>query len=214
VGWADVPPIEEVGALLASYHAAAMRIAVTRQRPGALPLAEVPKILLSEQDQLAVAGRERAVIIRQLAEQLARDLDETGHRDRARLVIHGDFTSHNVIADGNPPRATGVIDFALAHRETPLADIGYGLWRSGRPRQDADHLDLPRVRRFFLGYISTVPVTADEASVIPLYLRGRGLQMIAKRVRAGRAETGMLAQVQWLAEHGDAISDALVAVLS
>ncbi len=30
-----------------------------------------------------------------------------------------------------------MIDFALAHAETPLADIGYGLWRSGRPRKTA-----------------------------------------------------------------------------
>jgi hypothetical protein len=37
--------------------------------------------------------------------------------------------------------------------------------------------------------------------------------MIAKRIKAGRAETGMLAQVQWLAANGDAISDALVAAL-
>jgi len=213
VGWAAVPPMEEIGALLARYHATARHVDVTGQRPGALPLADVPQILLSRQLRAAGVRPEQEVAIRELAEGLARDLDDTGHLYRAHLVIHGDFTSHNVIADGLPPRATGVIDFASAHAETPLADIGYGLWRSGRPRQDADHLDLPRVRRFFRGYISTVPVTADEASVIPLYVRGRGLQMIAKRIRAGRAETGMLAHVQWLAANGDAISDALVADL-
>ena len=32
---------------------------------------------------------------------------------------------------------------------------GYGLWRSGRPHQAADHLDLSRVRAFFRGYAST-----------------------------------------------------------
>lgn len=206
--------MEAIGALLARYHAAARHIDLTGQRPGALPLAGVPNVLLSRQLQAAGVRCEQADVIRQLAAQLARDLDDTSHRTRARLVIHGDFTSHNVIADGTPPRVTGVIDFALAHAETPIADIGYGLWRSGRPRQQADHLDLARVRRFFRGYISTVPLTADEASVIPLYLRGRGLQMIAKRIRAGRPETGMLAQVQWLAAHGEVISDDLVAALS
>jgi Ser/Thr protein kinase RdoA (MazF antagonist) len=187
---------------------------VAGQRPGALPLAEVPQILLSSQLRAAHVRPERAVIIRQLADRLARDLDDTAHQRRAQLVIHGDFTNHNVIADGTPPTATGVIDFALAHAETPLADIGYGLWRSGRPRQEADYLDLLRVRRFVRGYASTVPVSADEASIIPLYMGGRGLQMIAKRIRAGRAETGMLAQVQWLAANTGALTDGVLAALS
>jgi Ser/Thr protein kinase RdoA (MazF antagonist) len=213
VGCAEVPPMEEIGALLARYHATARDIVPDGQRPVALPLADVPGILLSARLQAAGTGGERAAVIRRLAAQLASDLAETGHQDRDRLVIHGDFTNHNVIADGTPRRATGVIDFALAHNETPLADIGYGLWRSGRPRQDAACVDLLRVRRFVVGYASTIPVTADEASVIPLYLRARGLQMIAKRIRAGRAETGMLAQVQWLAANGGPISDELVASL-
>jgi len=38
--------------------------------------------------------------------------------------------------------------------------------------------------------------------------------MIAKRIRAGRADTGMLAQVQWLAANGGAISDEFLAALS
>src|SRR5262252_5950483 len=54
VGWADEPPMQEIGGLLARYHATARQIKVPGQRPGALPLAEVPKILLSP--QLAAAG--------------------------------------------------------------------------------------------------------------------------------------------------------------
>lgn len=129
------------------------------------------------------------------------------------MVIHGDFTSHSVIVGGAPPRASGVIDFALAHVETPLADIGYGVWRSGRPWQEADHLDLQRVRRFFRGYAGGAQISADEAGVIPLYMRGRGLQVIARRVRAGRPETGMLAEVQWISANDHALGDALVAAL-
>jgi Ser/Thr protein kinase RdoA (MazF antagonist) len=214
VGWADQPSMEAIGCLLARYHSAARQVAVHSQRPGALPVAEVPGILLSPQVEATGISHERADAIRRLAGELARDLDDTGHQDRPQIVIHGDFTNHNVVANGRPPTATGVIDFALAHVETPLADIGYGLWRSGRPRQDADCLDVSRVRRFFRGYISTIAVTADQASVIPLYIRGRGLQMIAKRVRAGRADTGMLAQVRWLAANSAAISDQLVAALA
>jgi Ser/Thr protein kinase RdoA (MazF antagonist) len=112
-----------------------------------------------------------------------------------------------------PPAPSGVIDFALAHVETPLADIGYGLWRSGRPYELAGHLDLSRIDRFLRGYASVVRVSPDEASVIPLYVRGRGLQMIAKRVRAGRNDTGMLAQLQWLTANAGEVGDALVAAL-
>jgi Ser/Thr protein kinase RdoA (MazF antagonist) len=211
VGWAAVPPMEEVGALLGRYHVAVRQIQVTGQRPSALPLAEVPPVLLSH--QLEAIPPELAALIRQLAAQLARDLDDNGHLARERMVIHGDFTNDNVIARGTPPEASGVIDFAVAHVETPLADIGYGLWRSGRPYEQAGYLDLPRVRRFLRGYASIVRLTPDQAGVIPFYLRGRGLQMIAKRVRAGRNDTGMLAQVLWLTANAGEVGDALVAAL-
>jgi Ser/Thr protein kinase RdoA (MazF antagonist) len=213
VGWAARPPMEEIGALLARYHVTVRRLEPAGQRPGALPLADVPTILLSRQLDAVHLGADRMVAIRRQAERLARDLDEAGHLTGERVVIHGDFTNDNVIAGGTPPRAVGVIDFALAHAETPLADIGYGLWRSGRPYQEADRMDLARIARFLRGYAEVVPVSADEARVIPVYLRGRGLQMIAKRIRAGRAETGMLAQVEWLGANASAVGDALAAAI-
>ncbi len=214
VGWAGQPPMEDIGALLARYHAAVRRIGMTGQRPAALPLADVPGILLSRQLDAAHVGAERAALIRRQAELLAGDLDDTGHRARERAVIHGDFTNDNVLARGSPPQAAGVIDFALAHLETRLADIGYGLWRSGRPYEEAGYLDLSRVSRFLHGYARIAPVPADDARAIAVYMRGRGLQMIAKRVRAGRAETGMLAQVQWLTAHAGDINDALAAAVT
>jgi len=129
------------------------------------------------------------------------------------MVIHDDFTNDNVTASGEPPRATGVIDFALAHVEVPTADIGYALWRSGRPHEYADHLDLSRVRRYMRGYATVATVSAADASIIPVYLTGRGLQMIAKRVRAGRPDIAMLAQVQWLSANAPVIGDVLTAAL-
>jgi Ser/Thr protein kinase RdoA (MazF antagonist) len=213
VGWAGQPPMEDIGSLLARYHATARRIDAARQRPAALPLADVPGILLSRQLDTAHISPDQAALIRRQAELLARDLDGTGHQARERVIIHGDFTNDNVLADGTPPRAAGVIDFAGAHLETPLADIGYGLWRSGRSHPAAGRLDLSRVSRFLRGYAGVARVPADDARVIAVYMRGRGLQMIAKRVRAGRAETGMLAQVQWLAANEDDISDALTAAV-
>jgi Ser/Thr protein kinase RdoA (MazF antagonist) len=213
ISWAGQPPMEDIGALLARYHAAARRIGVTSQRPAALPLADVPGILLSRQFDATRISPDQAALIRRQAGLLARDLDATGHRARERAVVHGDFTNDNVLADGTPPRPAGVIDFAGAHLETPLADIGYGLWRSGRPYPAAGHLDLSRAARFLRGYARIAPVPADDARVIAVYMRGRGLQMIAKRVRAGRAETGMLAQLQWLTVNEADIRDTLAAAV-
>jgi len=214
VGWAAEPPLEEIGALLARYHAAARRVSVASQRPGALPLGDVPAVLLSPRLETAQVSPARAALIRREAERLARGLAGLSDLASERVVIHGDFTNDNVIARGSPPRAAGVIDFALAHVEAPLADIGYGLWRSGRPREDAGHLDLQRIQRFVRGYAGAARLSADQARAITVYLHGRGLQMIAKRVRAGRAETGMLDQVRWTSANADAVGDALAAAVS
>jgi Ser/Thr protein kinase RdoA (MazF antagonist) len=211
VGWSPAPSMAEVGTLLGRYHVAVAALEPAAQRPAAVPLADVPAILSSGQVEAAGVSREQAASIRSLAADLAADLGDAALASPGPLVIHGDFTCHNVVATGAPPIAAGVIDFELAHVESPLADIGYGLWRSGRPHQEADYLDAPRLEQFLRGYASVRPVTADQARVIPVYLRGRGLQMIAKRVRAGRPETGMLAQVAWLSAHNDAVAEIFAA---
>jgi Ser/Thr protein kinase RdoA (MazF antagonist) len=211
VGWSPVPSMADIGALLGRYHVAVAALEPTCQRPSAVPLADVPAILLSGLLEAAGVSPERAASIRRLAAELAADLAEAGSSSPGPLVIHGDFTCHNVVATGAPPVAAGVIDFELAHVESPVADIGYGLWRSGRPHQEADYLEAARLEQFLRGYASVRAVTADQARLIPLYLRGRGLQMIAKRVRAGRPETGMLAQVAWLSAHKDAVAEIFTA---
>jgi Ser/Thr protein kinase RdoA (MazF antagonist) len=209
VGWSPEPSMAEIGALLGRYHLAVAALEPAAQRPSALPLADVPAILLSSQLEAAGVSRNQAASIRSLAADLAADLAEARSTGPGPLVIHGDFTCHNVIAAGVPPVAAGVIDFELAHVESPIADIGYGLWRSGRPHQEADYLDAARLQQFLRGYVGVRAVTADQARLIVVYLGGRGLQMIAKRVRAGRPETGMLAQVGWLSAHKDAVAEIL-----
>jgi hypothetical protein len=89
VGWDAEPPMDQIGALLARYHATARRIQVTSQRPGVIPLAEVPAILLSRQLDVACPSPDRAAVIRRLAARLAAGLEDCGHRTAARLVIHG-----------------------------------------------------------------------------------------------------------------------------
>ncbi|MGH3304372.1 MAG: phosphotransferase enzyme family protein [Streptosporangiaceae bacterium] len=211
VGWSAAPSMAQIGALMGRYHVAVSTLERAAQRPGALPLIDVPAILLS--GQLAAAGvrGDRAARIRDLAAQLAGDLADAGLASTGRLTIHGDFPCHNVLATGTPPVPAGGIAFELAHVDSPLADIGYGLWRSGRPHQHAVDLDASRVQQFLHGYAGARALTADAARLIPGYRRGRSLQMIARRVRAGRPETGMLARVGWLSAHRDELAEIFAA---
>lgn len=209
VGCTPQPPMEAIGALLARYHAAAFQAQPAGQRPIAMPLARVPAVLASA----GICGGTQTRLIRRLADELAADLEHTGYPRPPQLVIHGDFTNHNVIAAGQPPRPCGIIDFALAHLESPLADIGYGLWRSGRPYDQATWLDLPRIQRLVRGYTSVRPLSGHDAAAIEVHLRGRGLQMIAKHVKAGHTDPGRLAQVHWLSVHKQQVTDALADAL-
>jgi Ser/Thr protein kinase RdoA (MazF antagonist) len=213
VGCASQPPMEAVGALLARYHAAACEVQVASQRPVALPLERVPAMLAAAGLPSAWEEDDQRRLVLRLAGELMADLDEIGRGRLPRLVIHGDFTNHNVVAAGQPALPCGVIDFALAHLESPLADIGYGLWRSGRPYDQATWLDVPRVHRFVRGYASVRPVSGDDAAATAVFLRGRGLQRLAKRVRAGRPDLRALTQIQWLSAHKQLIADALAGAL-
>jgi Phosphotransferase enzyme family len=128
VGWAAEPSMEEIGALLGRYHVTVRQIEVTGQRPGALPLADVPEILLSPRLEAARVDPDRAAVIRDLATRLARDLHEMRQLTRERVVIHGDFTTDNVIAGGTPPRPTGVIDL-----RRPPVELGQARARRPQP---------------------------------------------------------------------------------
>ena len=123
--------MEEVGALLGRYHVAVRQMQMTCPAPCRAPTggraagpAGVSRldVIPPEQGSLLFASSQV---------QLVRDLDDAGHPG-----THGNSRRFHqrqrdrAAACARAP--SGVIDFALAHVETPLADIGYGLWRSGR----------------------------------------------------------------------------------
>jgi Ser/Thr protein kinase RdoA (MazF antagonist) len=213
VGTRSEPPMEQIGELLARYHSAACRLTMTTQRPGVVPLGDVPAMLLSARLRSWCRDPGQAHEIRRLALRLAGDLEAAALPENAWVVIHGDFTNHNVIADGSPARPVGVIDFQRAHFQAPVTDIAAGLWRSGRPRDDASVLDLSRVHRFVFGYSRTGRLSPSEAGALPAYLYGRGLQMIARRSLQGHGDAGMLAEVRWISANAAAIADTAVAAL-
>jgi hypothetical protein len=119
VGWDGEPGLHEIGALLGRFHLAARQIGVAGQRPAALPLADVPPILLSPQLEAAGVGAERASAVRTQAESLARDLAAA----RARLASTSSFMA----------TSPGTMSLPLGSRaERPASSTSPGRTRSAR----------------------------------------------------------------------------------
>ncbi len=78
--------MEEIGARLARYHPTAEQIRMPGQRPFALPLADVPGVLLSALDTADIDAHHSAVI-RQHAKRLARRLPDIAPMGRERAVM-------------------------------------------------------------------------------------------------------------------------------
>jgi Ser/Thr protein kinase RdoA (MazF antagonist) len=201
LGWRPQPSLTEVGALLAQFHQASATITPARQRPRAFALDRIVAAPASGQ-------------LREWLADLADDLQRIDHAAADRMVIHGDFTAHNVVASGQPARPTGVIDFALAYVESALADVGFGLWRSGRSHQDAIGLDLQRVHDLVSGYTRVHLLPATAADAITVYIRARGIQRATKAHTRGQPPYEIDAQrIRWLSSHRStlraAIADAI-----
>lgn len=195
VGWSQVPSLVEVGRLMARYHQASADLAPRPQRPSVFPVGELHEHRLEPK-------------LRRLQRVLADRLDDVRHHEASQLVIHGDFTAHNVVADGDPLAVTGVIDFALAHIEAPLADLGFSLWRSGRAHQDAIALEPDRIYDLVRGYVDVTPLTSEAADAIATYTLARGVQQSVKSYLRNGFWRAMLARrTRWLARHHDMLSD-------
>lgn len=203
VGWNPAPGMDVLGDLLAAYHDAAESLETTPQRPIALPVAELVH---------HVSARVEMVLPGWLVE-LCDELHDrlAGLECASKMVIHGDFTAHNVVSDGEH---LGVIDFGLAHVEDSVADLAFGLWRSGRPYQDATRLDDSRVSAFVGGYARRRSLSGDEAAVIPIYLWGRGVQMLVKAAVRGQPPSVCPAQVKWLRDNEDRLSELIASATS
>jgi Ser/Thr protein kinase RdoA (MazF antagonist) len=197
LGWRGEASLAEMGALMARFHHASRTIAPSRQRPRAFPLDRIASAPASAQ-------------LSDWLTELADDLQRIDHARADRIVIHGDFTAHNVVASERPAQPTGVIDFALAYVEATLADVGFGLWRSGRPRQDAIGLASKRVHDLVSGYVRVRPLPATAADSITVYIRARGIQQAVKARRRRQPTTDLLSQrISWLSSHRSTIQAAI-----
>ena len=145
------------------------------------------------------AGAER---LEQLLGRFADRLDDLDYLALPHCVVHGDPTTFNVLATGDPPSPSGLIDFELADIEAAVADVAFCLWRSGRPSQAVRQLDYQRVEQLVAGYHSVRPMTATEAAAITPCLVGRGLQMLVKRTARRIADvTWIVAELEWIVAH-------------
>ena len=201
IGWNRRPGIAEVGRLLADYHLAVTRTPRPPQRGGAYPVDR-----LATQALTTTARRE--------LNTLSDDLAELRQLQSERHVVHGNFTAHNVLATGTPATPSGVIDFALAYVEDLWADIGFALWRSGRPRQEAIGLDFERTREFVLGYARRRALSPSAVDAVPLYVLARGLQQLVKGYDRGVAPgDALLARVRWTATNRSAVAESVAAAI-
>jgi Ser/Thr protein kinase RdoA (MazF antagonist) len=149
-----------------------------------------------------------SAVLRRALDDLEAGLDRIDHRAAPVSVIHGDLTRHNVVASGHPPSPTGLIDFSNCYREATLADIGFGLWRSGRPSQNAHRFDPARIAECLIGYRSARPALPDMADAVIVYLLARGLQIAAKQSRLTHdLAPPLTSRLAWLHAHANELRD-------
>ena len=210
-GWSARPTVFRLGQFLARFHEAAGKVGGGGQREPCVPIDSL--VDDTTWAGLRLGARDRRTLARSV-DQLGEDLDLVDHGSAARSVIHGDFTSHNVLVSGRPVEPCGAIDFANAYEEATLADVGFSLWRSGRPFQRAEAFDPERIADYVAGYHSRRPMRQTDALAVVAYLRARGLQIIAKQaLRLGVFETGPLPKLAWLSAHGPSLHRRLEVVL-
>jgi Ser/Thr protein kinase RdoA (MazF antagonist) len=197
LNWDPWVPLGSAGALLARFHRASLAMSVPDQRPGALPMeAYCPASEAS------------------LADRFQCDLADVGHLSAARCVVHGDATPANMLVAGLTPKVTGLIDFVLAHVGPPESDISFALWVAGRTEQPAIMLDADRVRAFVAGYHRVRPLGDWAARAIPLYLVGRGLQMLARLERVGLRDEIQSNRLHWLDANRRWFEDVVASALA
>jgi homoserine kinase type II len=214
VGFSAPPSLHDVGAFLARFHLVSTdRGPPTSRRPSGTPLRSVPEAVDWDGALVTMGSADAVLALRDTVDRFAADLERVGYHDLETCLVHGDPTTFNVLADGSPPQPSGLIDFELADVEPPIADVAFCLWRSGRSAQRASELDLRRVQELMTGYRSIRTVSEGEVAALPVCLRGRGLQMLAKRSQMATADSGPAVQLRWIEDHEHALITAALGTI-
>jgi Ser/Thr protein kinase RdoA (MazF antagonist) len=187
LGWHPRPDPGQVGRFMARYHDAVEGIEMEAPRPLVPAIDELAAVAPRDRLDVTLRGSDGVRRFREYLEQVAEELATTDHATAPRLLIH-DFTTDNLLVDGEPPTSVGAIDFALSNWEAPIADLAFGLWRSGRPEPQALTLDPARVAAVVAGSIGRRALPAGTVQALPTYLKARGLQLIVRATRAGAVD--------------------------
>lgn len=206
IGWSKSPSLTDVGRFVAEYHEIASAVSLRSQRPISFAVRTLQDVLHDVRGRGASMPAGVEMVEQALCDVLA-ELAPLSSTDL--LPIHGDLTTHNVVYDPKSLTICGAIDFANAHVEDSIADLAYGLWRSGRRSQAGRSLDLRRVSAMVAGYraIRYIPDSAVEA--FPLFLRARGVQMAVKQLWREDPVKSLPAELAWIASHHDEIVSAV-----
>jgi Ser/Thr protein kinase RdoA (MazF antagonist) len=210
LGWSRQPSLKEVGAFIARYHDAVAHFDRPAQRPLVPVLDELQAVLPWARLDHTLSGSNGVQLFRAHLDETADALASLGHADALRLPIHGDFTTDNVLVDGDPPAIVGAIDFALTSWEPPVADLAFGLFRGGRHDPLDLALDPNRVAALVAGYAARRPLPPSIAAALPTYLKARGIQLITRWTRARATDCSVtLARVDAIARQQVELSTAL-----
>lgn len=192
LGWNPDVALVSAGAILARFHVASLAVPPTSQRPGALPM------------ELC-----RPYSARAIAESFQTELHQSGHAEAEKCVVHGDCTVSNMLIDPHVNQVVGMIDFELAHVAPPESDISFALWVTGRTQQPDVALNALRIRSFIAGYQRERQLTRWAITAIPMYLVGRGLQMLVRAERFSGNTDWPLQRVRWLHTHRTWLEDVV-----
>jgi Ser/Thr protein kinase RdoA (MazF antagonist) len=215
MGWDAQPPLESAGRFMAEYHEAAAATDLAGRGPSIPRLEELPEAVPWSRLANCLGGPAGVRRYRHHLDQALAGLQPSLLRGHDALVIHGDFTTLNVVVDGDPPRCSGLIDFALSHRADPLADLGYGLWQAGRTNFQDIAVDPARVARWVAGYHAHRPLDERAAAQLPFLLQARGCQLIARWARRHESDLTMtLDRIDAIAALRERIRDSVQTALA
>lgn len=106
IGYDDRPSPHDVGAFLAAFHQISAEVTSGYgARPSAAPLGCLHKIVDWTGAAATMGSTDGVELLRQLLDRFRADLERVRYAELATCVVHGDPTTFNVLADGDPPRS-------------------------------------------------------------------------------------------------------------